>query len=123
TAPKPEIVAGVAPFVPGIENRPSVILLPTGTKSRGELNVVNVVPYVELPKNPTRPLSGPPLGGACTKPVPGVTNCPPRVFVKTLNGVPPGALVLTPPPSQLISRRPPPSGPGALALFGLPNVF
>jgi hypothetical protein len=45
------------------------------------------------------------------------------VFWNPLNGV--TELVVTvvlPPPSQLISRRPPASGPGVLPLFGLPRA-
>ena len=39
-----------------------------------------------------------------------------------LKGVPAGAVALEPPPSQLISRRPPARGPGALPLTGLPML-
>src|SRR5262245_57706589 len=43
------------------------------------------------------------------------------MFWKPLNGVPAGE-VADPPPSQLISRRPVKSGPGALALLGFPRA-
>src|SRR5262245_43623963 len=46
----------------------------------------------------------------------------PRVLKKTVNGVPPGADVVAPPPSQLISRRPLVKGPAALPLLGLPTA-
>src|SRR3954451_6560488 len=59
--------------------------------------------------------------GVCKKPVPGVVNVPPRIFWKTVNGDGPGAVTVEPPPSQLISRRPPANGPGALPLLGLPS--
>src|SRR3954471_21927888 len=59
--------------------------------------------------------------GVCKKPVPGVVNVPPRVFWKAVNGDGPGAVTVEPPPSQLISRRLPASGPGALPLSGFPS--
>ena len=43
TAPNPATVAGTAPPVPGMENVPSVMLLPSGVKRRTGLNVTNVV--------------------------------------------------------------------------------
>jgi hypothetical protein len=46
----------------------------------------------------------------------------PRVLKNTVNGVAPGADVVAPPPSQLISRRPLVKGPAALALLGLPKA-
>src|SRR4051794_1628237 len=61
------------------------------------------------------------LTGVCKKPVPRVVNVPPRVFWNTVNGDGPGAVTVEPPPSQLISRRPPASGPGALPLLGSPS--
>src|SRR5262245_41045583 len=54
-------------------------------------------------------------------PDPSVVIVAPRVFWNTVNGVPPGDGVVAPPPSQLISRRPP-TVPGAFPLFGLPRA-
>ena len=60
-----------------------------------------------------------PLSGACTKLVPGVDSSAPRMFWKPLK-MDGDTVIAAPPPSQLISRRPPASGPAALPLFGLP---
>src|SRR5262249_24339331 len=80
-------------------------------------------PYFSLSNRPTRPFCGPPDGGACVRPVPGVVNWAPRVFRKTMNGFcgGRGAVVSAPPPSQLISRRPLVCGP-ALPLLGSPKA-
>src|SRR6266540_6808296 len=64
----------------------------------------------------------PPLMGVCVKPLPGVVNVPPRVFWKTRKGVIAAVPFGSPPPSQLISRRPLSSGPGLLALLGSPKA-
>jgi len=60
-------------------------------------------------------------GGAWTKPVPAVVNSEPRVTWNPANGVL-ETVVVVPPPSQLISRRPLGSGPGLFPLFGLPKI-
>src|SRR6201999_1293565 len=61
----------------------------------------------------------------CSRPVPGVVNSAPRGttrlnvcigFGKTCAGAP------APPPSQLISRRPPGCVPGVLPLLGVPTA-
>src|SRR5438876_7093947 len=87
------------------------------------MKVRQMVRWVGLSKRTAWPPRRPPGGGACERPVPGVKNWPPRVFRNTLNGVT-GTSVLTfaPPPSQLISRRPLASGPGALPLLGFPRA-
>src|SRR6478736_5408163 len=110
-------------MLPGTKNSPSVTLLSTGLNKRNGLNALKIVPYVGLLKSPASPPSGPPAGGACVRPVPGVVNSAPRVLRNTSKGVT-GADVVSfaPPPSQLISRRPLPSGPGALPLLGSPSV-
>ena len=41
TAPKAPTVAGVPPFVPGMKNVTSVMLLPMGVKTLTGLNVAN----------------------------------------------------------------------------------
>src|SRR5215208_2234982 len=46
-----------------------------------------------------------PDGGACTNPLPGVVRSAPRLARNVVNGVAP-TVVVAPPPSQLISRRP-----------------
>src|SRR5678815_1205792 len=46
----------------------------------------------------------------------------PRVTRNTSNGVGPRDVAVDPPPSQLISRRPAASGPGALPLLGAPSA-
>jgi hypothetical protein len=43
TAPKPLTVAGVPPLVPGIKNKHSVMLLPTGANNREGLKVLKMV--------------------------------------------------------------------------------
>src|SRR6516225_6452064 len=43
TAPKPRIVAGTAPLLPGRKNAASVTLLPTGVNNRDGLNVPKIV--------------------------------------------------------------------------------
>src|SRR5439155_18595464 len=124
TAPKPLTVAGWRPLVPGMKNTPSVMLLPTGVNNRDGLKVLKILAYVGLPNSTAKPPWGPPDGGACERPNPGVVNWLPRVFRNTLNGVT-GAVVSRTfglPPSQLISRRPLVSGPGLLPLLGFPSA-
>src|SRR5687767_14942887 len=46
----------------------------------------------------------------------------PRLWRNTVKGVGPGEVAVEPPPSQLISRRPPSSGPGLLPLLTAPSA-
>src|SRR5262245_20897504 len=121
TAPNPTTPAGVVPPVPGIEKTPLVILLPIGANRRFWLKGAKSVAYWGLIRSR---LSAPPVAAAWVRPVPGVVNVAPRVFWKVVNGVTGAVPSITggPPPSQLISRRPLGSGPGLLALFGLPSA-
>src|SRR4030095_3841071 len=124
TAPKALTIAGLAPLVPGMKNTASVMLLPTGVNNRDGLKARKMLPQGGLSKNARKTPCGPPDGGACDRPSPGVVNWLPRVFRNTLNGVT-GAVVSRMfglPPSQLISRRPLWSGPGLLPLLGSPTA-
>src|SRR4029453_12127932 len=77
-APKPVTVAG--PLVPGTKKCASVVVLPSGAKSRGALNVVKVPGYVAL-MSPKRG-DGAPL---ISNPEPGVVKTPPRKVGAELN--------------------------------------
>jgi hypothetical protein len=84
TAPKPLTPAGTVPPVPGIENSPSVMLLPMGVNSRFGLNGAKSPAYVGLMRSRLR---SPPVAAAWVSPSPGVVKVAPRVFWKTVNGV------------------------------------
>src|SRR5262245_7557272 len=121
TTPNPLTPAATVPPVPGMEKTPSVILLPSGANRRFGLKGAKSVAYWGLIVSR---LSWPPVAAAWVRPVPGVVNVAPRVFWNTVNGVTAAVPSITggPPPSQLISRRPVPSGPALLALFGSPSA-
>src|SRR4029450_3826916 len=90
------------------------------------LKVLKMVAYVGLLKTivPASPPPGPPEGGACTNPLPGVVNRAPRGFRNTSNGVPPSGVAVMGglPPSQLISRRPLGNDASVLPLLGSPRA-
>src|SRR5262249_36824559 len=113
TAANPAVTALVPP--PGTKKVTSVIVLPTGANNRAGLNALKVFVSDGLWKVSARP-----AGGACTKPVPGVSITAPRLLRNTVNGVGPGEVAVEPPPSQLISRRPVAMGPAALPLLTPP---
>src|SRR6185295_17437777 len=115
TAPNPVVVADML-GLPGTEKSTSVMLLPMALNSRTGLNACKIASYVGLPKVVATPESG-----ACTTRVQGVVKRAPR-FRKPVNGVGTTAVAAEPPPSQLISRRPPASGPAALPLLGAPSA-
>jgi hypothetical protein len=43
TAPKPLTVARTVPLVPGMKNKPSVMLLPTGVNNRDGLKILKIL--------------------------------------------------------------------------------
>src|SRR4029453_4559866 len=100
----------------------SVILLPRGVNSRGELNVVKIPGYVAL-RSPNSGVGGPLI----SKTVPAVLKTAPRAkgaVLKVVMGI--GKVIAAapaPPPSQLISRRPLGRGPGVLPLLGEPTAL
>jgi hypothetical protein len=110
-APKPRVRA--APPPPGSEKVTSTMLLPIAEKRRTGENASNTPAYDGSMFEKSVAF--------CSKPVPGVVKVAPRMVVKAVNGDAPGAVVVAPPPSQLISRRPLASGPGAFPLFGFPR--
>src|SRR5262249_27837304 len=121
TTPNPRTPAGTVPPVPGMEKKPSVILLPIGANRRFGLKGAKSAAYWGLIRSR---LSRPPVAAAWVRPVPGVVNGARRVFWNPVKGAVPAVPSITggPPPSQLISRRPLASGPALLALFGLPSA-
>ena len=63
------------------------MLLPTGVNNRDGLKVLKMRAVGGIVEEHSKPPWGPPDGGACERPVPGVVNWLPRVFRNTLNGV------------------------------------